>query len=222
MRHSSPFQAGLWLTLRRLFVWNVGLFIFLSGILGDKIRQRDTIMIRAVRLRETFARISGTFIKFGQQAAVRADSLPYATCEELTKLLDKVAPFPTEQAIAAIERVTGRPLAETFQQFDPEPIGSASIACVYQAVLHNGDEVAVKVRRPGIGDLFVADFRVLGWLFGMMEALTLVYRDYFGGSAQHVDEGVGFFYKEARFQEIFRRRAKKAKRPSGNAVENDG
>ena len=150
------------------------MFIFLSGILGDKIRQRDTIMIRAVRLRETFARISGTFIKFGQQAAVRADSLPYATCEELTKLLDKVAPFPTEQAIAAIERVTGRPLAETFQQFDPEPIGSASIACVYQAVLHNGDEVAVKVRRPGIGDLFVADFRVLGWLFGMMEVLTLV------------------------------------------------
>ncbi len=216
MRLSSPFRAGFWLTARRIFVWLRGLLIFLGGILWDKLRQRDTTMTRAVRLRQTFARIGGTFIKFGQQAAVRADLLPYAYCEELTKLLDQVDPFPTEQAIAAIERVTGRPLADTFQRFDPEPIGSASIACVYQAVLHNGDSVAVKVRRPGIGDLFVADFQVLGWLFGAMEALTLVrpglteiiLEEVRGTLMEELD-----FYKEARFQEIFRRRAKKAKRP---------
>ncbi|MCP4421169.1 MAG: hypothetical protein GY805_31545, partial [Chloroflexi bacterium] len=90
MRLSSPFQAGLWLTVRRMFVWLGGLLAFWSGILWDKIRQRDTIMTRAVRLRQTFARIGGTFIKFGQQAAIRADLLPYVYCEELTKLLDKV------------------------------------------------------------------------------------------------------------------------------------
>jgi len=216
MRLSSPFHAGLWLTIRRLFVWNKGLFIFLSSILWDKIRQRDTVTSRAIHLRQIFSRIGGTFIKFGQQAAVRADLLPYAYCEELTKLLDQVDPFPTEQAIAAIERVTGKPLADTFQRFDPEPIGSASIACVYQAVLHNGDQVAVKVRRPGIGDLFVADFRVLGWLSGMMEVLTLVRPGFTDIILEEVRSTLMEeldFYKEARFQEIFRRRAKKAKRP---------
>ncbi len=216
MRLSSPFRAGFWLIVRRMFVWFGGLLAFWGGILWDKIRQRDTIVSRAVHLRQTFSRIGGTFIKFGQQAAMRADLLPYAYCEELTKLLDKVDPFPTEQAIAAIERVTGKPLADTFQRFDPEPIGAASIACVYQALLHNGDEVAVKVRRPGIGNMFVADFRVLDWLFGMMEALTLVrpgftdiiLEEVRGTLMEELD-----FYKEARFQEIFRRRAKKAKRP---------
>jgi ubiquinone biosynthesis protein len=216
MRLSSPFHAGLWLTIRRLFVWNKGLFIFFSSILWDKIKQRDTVMSRAVHLRQIFARIGGTFIKFGQQAAVRADLLPYEYCEELTKLLDQVDPFPTAQAIAAIERVTGKPLDDTFQRFDPDPVGSASIACVYQAVLHNGDKVAVKVRRPGIGNLFVADFRVLGWLSGMMEGLTLVRPGFTDIILEEVRSTLMEeldFYKEARFQEIFRRRAKKAKRP---------
>jgi ubiquinone biosynthesis protein len=109
-------------------------------------------------LRQTFANIGGTFIKFGQQMAIRVDLLPYAYCEELTKLLDRVEPFPSAQAITAVERVTGKPLAETFRTFDPAPIGSASVACVYQAILLNGDKVAVKVRRPHIGELFEADF----------------------------------------------------------------
>ncbi|KAA3663712.1 MAG: AarF/ABC1/UbiB kinase family protein [Chloroflexi bacterium] len=216
MRLSSPFRAGVWLTIRRLFVWNNGLLYFLGGILWDKLRQRDTINQRAVRLRLTFARIGGTFIKFGQQAAIRADLLPHVYCEELTKLLDKVDPFPAEQAIAAIERVTGKPLADTYQRFDPEPIGSASIACVYQAELHSGESVAVKVRRPGIGEAFVADFRVLGWLFGVMEALTIVRPGFTEIILEEVRSTLMEeldFYKEARFQEIFRRRAKKAKRP---------
>ncbi len=216
MRLTSPFRGGFWLTMRRLSIWLYGIVYFLSGTLWDKVRGRDSLGRRAVRLRHTFTRIGGTFIKFGQQAAVRVDLLPYVYCEELTKLLDKVDPFPTAEAIAAIERVTGRPLAETFALFDPQPIGSASIACVYQAVLQGGDKVAVKVRRPGIGDEFVADFRVLGWLFGLMEFLTLVRP----GFTENVLEEVRAtlmeeldFYKEARFQEIFRRRAKKARRP---------
>ena len=79
------------------------------------------------------------------------------------KMLDRVPPFPTEEAIAVIERMTGKPIRETFAVFDPEPIGSASLSCVYQAQLFTGELVAVKVRRPGIGRKFAADLRALDW-----------------------------------------------------------
>lgn len=215
MRVSAPFSASLWLCLGRLFIWLSGAARFMGGNFWDRLNGRDNIQRRAVRLHKTFARIGGTFVKFGQQVAVRVDLVPYAYSEELSKLLDKVAPFPTAQAIAAVERVTGKPLSHTFATFDPVPIGSASVACVYQAVLHNGDRVAVKVRRPGIGDLFAADFRVLGWLFRLVEALTIVRPGFTENVLEEVRDTLMEeldFYKEARFQEIFRRRAKKAKR----------
>jgi len=216
MRLTSSFRAGLWLTVRRLSIWLLGIARFLGGTIWDVLRRRDSVERRAVRLRQTFERIGGTFIKFGQQAAVRVDLLPYPYIEELTKLLDKVDPFPTEAAVTAIERVTGRPMAETFEVFDPVPIGSASIACVYQAILKRGDRVAVKVRRPGIGDEFVADFRVLGWLFGLLEFLTIVRPGFTEIVLQELQTTLLEeldFYKEFRLQEIFRRRAQRARRP---------
>ena len=93
-----------------------------------------------------FERMGGTLIKIGQQLSMRVDMLPYAYCMELSKLLDNVAPVPVNQAIATIERATGKPLAETFARFDPEPIGSASVACVYQAILKTGEKVARMVK----------------------------------------------------------------------------
>lgn len=215
LRLASPFSAGLWLTIRRMFVWFFGLMGLLGGILLDRIRRRDTPKSRAVRLRRGIEAVGGSVIKLGQQASVRADLLPREYCEELTSLLDDVDPFPTEQAIAAIERVTRRPLGDTFAVFDPVPVGSASIACVYQAVLHSGERVAVKVRRPGIGQQITADLRVLGWVFGLAERLTLVRPGFTGKVLSEVSSSLLEeldFYKEARFQEIFRRRAKKARR----------
>ena len=79
-------------------------------------------------------------------------------------MLDQAPAFPTEKAIAIIERNLGRPLGEVFEVFDPEPIGSASLACVYQAQLKTGERVAVKVRRPGIGPLIAADLRAMDWI----------------------------------------------------------
>jgi predicted unusual protein kinase regulating ubiquinone biosynthesis (AarF/ABC1/UbiB family) len=165
MRLAAPFQAGLVLSVRRLFVWLFGLSYFFGGVMLDKLRRQDSQRRQAVRLRRTFSRIGGTFIKFGQQMAVRVDLLPEVYCEELTRLLDRVDPFPTEIAIKSIESCLRQPLSEIFTIFDPEPIGAASIACVYQGVLKSGEKVAVKVRRPGIGSQFAADFRVLRWLF---------------------------------------------------------
>lgn len=215
LRLTSPFETGVWITLRRMLVWLRGIIAFAGGTFVDVVRRRDTERRRAVRLRETITRIGGSFIKLGQQASVRADLLPQAYCEELTSLLDQVDPFPVDQAIEAIERVTGRPLGDTFAAFDPSPVGSGSIACVYQAVLHSGDRVAVKVRRPDVGKQITADLRVLGWMSRVAETFTLLRPGFTDNVLSEIRTSLLEeldFYKEARFQEIFRRRAKKARR----------
>src|SRR5262245_16429187 len=112
MRRAEVFHAGIAATLARVGVWLVALARFVAATVADRLRGRDTTERRAVRLRETLQRTGGTFIKFGQQLSVRADVLPYEYCRELMKMLDRVPPFPTEQAIAAIERTTGRRLGE--------------------------------------------------------------------------------------------------------------
>ena len=215
LRLTAPFKAGIWRTLRRTLVWIRGLAVLFAQMTLDRVRGRGTPRSRAVRLRQTITRIGGSFIKLGQQASVRVDLLPQVYTEELTALLDRVDPFPVEQAIAAIERVTHKPLSATFAVFDPEPIGSASVACVYQAVLHSGEKVAVKVRRPNVGRDITADLRILGWMSWVAERLTLVRPGFTDKVLSEVRTTLMEeldFYKEARFQEIFRRRARKARR----------
>ena len=145
------FKAGLIRPIGRMFVWLWGFLRFYFGNMRDTWMRRSTVQRRAVRLRRVFEDAGVTFAKLGQQLSMRADMLPYAYCAELGKMLDQVPAFPTAQAIEIIERNIGRPLSEVFDVFDPEPIGSASLACVYQAQLKTGEKVAVKVRRPGIG-----------------------------------------------------------------------
>ncbi len=214
MRARLVFKASIAATLRRLLVWIFAALVYAAGTAGDWLRRRDSAERRAVRLRRTLERIGGTFLKIGQQMSIRLDLLPTQYCLELSKLLDKVPPFASDEAIAIIERTTGKPIEETFTTFDPEPIGSASLACVYQAVLEDGQRVAVKVRRPGIVKTFAADWRALGWLISLAELLTLVRpgqlrelrRDLQSMFMEELD-----FRSEARFTELFRRRARKSR-----------
>lgn len=212
-RADVAFKAGFFRTLRRLVRWIGGLIYFVVTVLWDKLRGLDCEDRRAFRLRRMFEALGTTFIKVGQQLSMRLDLLPYAYTRELAKMLDNVPPFPSEQAIAAIERSTGKPLGETFSAFDPKPIGSASVACVYQAVLQCGDRVAVKVRRPGIGHKLAADMRALGWLMRVLELVAL--RPGTTGNflfeltimlMEELD-----FVREARFTDLFRVRIRKIK-----------
>jgi ubiquinone biosynthesis protein len=176
------------------------------------VRGRSSIERRAVRLRLGLEKIGGTFVKFGQQVAMRIDLVPWEYCVELSKMLDKMPPFSRDEALAIIERNTGKAWPEIFSVFDPEPIGAASIACVYQAVLKDGSRVAVKLRRPGIGELFMADFRVLDWILDLVEFLTIVRPGFTRNLRREFQETLLEeldFTKEARFQEIFRYNAKK-------------
>lgn len=165
---------GFGALLRRSFVW-VGSLIWLAvANLGDRMLFRSSRARRAVRLRRVLQNIGGAGIKIGQQLGLRADLIPIEYCDELVKLLDQVPPFPSAQAIAIIERQNGRPLAEIFLSFDPEVIGSGSIGCVYQAHLHDGTKVAVKVRRPGIERQVRCDLKIVELLGRWGEALSLV------------------------------------------------
>jgi ubiquinone biosynthesis protein len=209
------FKAGVMLTIARLFVWLWGFLRFYFGNLLDVLLRRASEQRRAVRLRRAFEGGGPTFAKLAQQVSMRADMLPYAYCAELGKMLDQAPAFPLEQAIAIIERALGQPLADVFEIFDPEPIGSASLACVYQARLRTGTRVAVKVRRPGIGPLIAADLRALDWLLIVGETLTVIppgiarnFRDEF----QTILFNEMNFRAEARYTDLFRRRAAKRKK----------
>ena len=124
---------------------------------------------RGARLVLALTELGPIFVKFGQILSTRRDLLPADIADELTRLQDRVTPFPGSQARAAVERALGAPVATHFAAFDEEPLASASIAQVHAARLADGREVVVKVLRPDIRariDRDVGLLRALGELAG--------------------------------------------------------
>ncbi|HUO94918.1 MAG TPA: ubiquinone biosynthesis regulatory protein kinase UbiB [Steroidobacteraceae bacterium] len=116
---------------------------------------------RGERLRLALEELGPIFIKFGQAVSTRRDLLPPDIADELAKLQDRVAPFPGEEARAAIERSLGRPVGEVFGSFETTPLAAASIAQVHTATLKDGREVIVKVLRPRMHAVIRRDLEVL-------------------------------------------------------------
>jgi ubiquinone biosynthesis protein len=93
--------------------------------------------------------------------STRRDLLPPDIADELARLQDRVPPFPGSEARALIEQAHGRSVTETFSQFEEAPLAAASIAQVHAARLHSGEEVVVKVLRPGMHAVIERDLEVL-------------------------------------------------------------
>ena len=113
------------------------------------------------RIRLVLEELGPTFIKLGQVASTRADLLPPDWLEELKKLQDAVPPFAFEKVREVVEHGLKASISEKFKTFDQTPCASASIAQVHYATLPSGQEVAVKVRRPGIDKIIESDISVM-------------------------------------------------------------
>lgn len=122
-----------------------------------------------VRIRRSLEELGPVFIKFGQMLSTRRDLLPADIADELAKLQDDVPPFPQQQSIAIIEKALGSPVVEVFASFDAEPMASASVAQVHAATLHSGEEVVIKVIRPGIKPVILQDVALLFTIARLIE-----------------------------------------------------
>uniref|UniRef100_A0A832H3G1 AarF/ABC1/UbiB kinase family protein n=1 Tax=Oscillatoriales cyanobacterium SpSt-402 TaxID=2282168 RepID=A0A832H3G1_9CYAN len=102
-----------------------------------------------------------TFIKLGQALSTRADLLPLEYVQALGRLQDNVPAFNPDDAIAIVETELGTNIYRLYREFDRIPIAAASLGQVHRAQLHTGEEVVVKVQRPGLEKLFEMDFKIL-------------------------------------------------------------
>ena len=153
---------------------------------------RDTSAPRGERLRLALEDLGPIFVKFGQMLSTRRDLLPPDIADELAKLQDSVPPFPSEQVVAALTRLYGKPVDAVFKSFDQTPIASASVAQVHFAELPDGTPVAVKVLRPNIATVIEKDISLLHAGALLMEKL------WSDGKRLRPSEVVGEFEKTLR------------------------
>ena len=135
--------------------------LYLLGLINPFNWFRSKDQSQAERLRLCIESLGPIFIKFGQMLATRRDLFGDEIADELEKLLDQVPPFPWYQARDIIEQQLGMPLEQAFKVFDENEIASASIAQVYAAKLPDGQDVVVKIVRPGIEKEIRKDIEVL-------------------------------------------------------------
>lgn len=117
------------------------------------------------------------FVKFGQALSTRKDLLSSEFTDHLSRLQDKVQPFPATKTRQVISNAFGKPVEEVFSQFDDAALASASMAQVHAATLDNGQQVVVKVLRPKIRNMILRDINV-------MRIIATLVDKYWAGSKQ--------------------------------------
>ncbi|XP_010552907.1 PREDICTED: uncharacterized aarF domain-containing protein kinase At5g05200, chloroplastic [Tarenaya hassleriana] len=161
-------------------------------------------------LRKLFERMGATYIKLGQFIASAPTLFPSEYVEEFQKCFDSAPPVPFEEIRKILQEELGRPIETVYEYVDPTPVASASIAQVHGARLRGSQEdVVIKVLKPGIEDILVADLnfvyvvaRILEFLNPELNRTSMVgiVKDIRESMLEEVD-----FYKEAQNIESFRR-----------------
>jgi len=141
-------------------------YIWLLSLFSKEYKPKE----QGVQIRVALERLGPSFIKFGQMLSTRVDLLPLDVALELKKLQDNVPPEPFSVVEGLLNSAyKSKTLSDTFASFDEEPVAAASIAQVHFATLHDGQEVAVKVRRPNIDRMIEADLAILRMLASLFD-----------------------------------------------------
>jgi ubiquinone biosynthesis protein len=119
-----------------------------------------------------------TFIKLAQLMSTRADLLPQPYIDALTRLQDKVGPFPFTEVEQIVNSELGVRISKAFAEFESKPVAAASLGQVHRAVMRDGRDVVVKVQRPGIREEMSKDLEVLGDIASFLDAHTEAGRKY--------------------------------------------
>jgi predicted unusual protein kinase regulating ubiquinone biosynthesis (AarF/ABC1/UbiB family) len=168
-RNYDPEVIGEYYRSRWWEVWSrtVGIFLplisFALGIWWDKIwgRLAKNQSERAVQMRKLLTKLGPAYIKIGQALSTRPDLVPPIYLEELTRLQDKIPPFPNEIAFRFIEEGLGDSPYYIYEEISAEPIAAASLGQVYKGKLKTGEIVAIKVQRPGLVENIALDIYVM-------------------------------------------------------------
>eukprot|EP00882_Tetradesmus_deserticola_P033163 GHRQ01037854.1.p1 GENE.GHRQ01037854.1~~GHRQ01037854.1.p1 ORF type:complete len:533 (+),score=230.62 GHRQ01037854.1:515-2113(+) len=136
---------------------------FISGLALDVAqgKLKDNEVKRAIQLRDIVTSLGPAYIKLGQALSIRPDILSPAAMNELQKLCDKVPSFDSAVAMQVINDELGAPWYEIYADLTPEPIAAASLGQVYRGRLKTGEEVAVKVQRPGVLETVTVDLYII-------------------------------------------------------------
>ena len=153
-----PFQ--ILLRLINIFWLAAG---YVLGLLWDKVtgRQKVNEQKRAEGLRLMLTRLGPAYIKVGQALSTRPDLISPTAMAEMVKLQDQLPPFPNEIAFRFIEEELGQPPEAIYSYLSDSPIAAASLGQVYKGRLKTGEDVAVKVQRPGLADQITKDIYVI-------------------------------------------------------------
>ena len=138
-------------------------------MISKKRRERIERLTRAERVRMSLEELGPTYIKLGQILSIRPDLVPVDFIEELSKLQDKVSQFDFSELKRIIAEEFGKPAEKVFEYLEVTPLASASIGQVHRARLKDGEEVAVKVQRPGIAKIIEVDLEIMLHLATLME-----------------------------------------------------
>mgnify|MGYP000940738544 FL=1 len=129
----------------------------------------DVQFSRGMRMRLALEQLGPVFVKFGQLLSTRPDLVPQDIVCELDRLQDRVPPFASDEFVAIVEAALGKKISEAFFSFERDPLASASVAQVHCAVLPSGEEVVVKVIRPGIAATIEKDLSLMELLAQLAE-----------------------------------------------------
>ncbi|MBT9311803.1 ABC1 kinase family protein [Leptothoe kymatousa] len=143
---------------------------FVLGLLFDRVFrcQEKNEPKRAAQLRKILTDLGPTFIKVGQALSTRPDLVNPRFLDELIKLQDQLPPFDSYVASRIIEKELGRTTDEMYSYISPEPVAAASLGQVYKARLYTGEQVAVKVQRPGLVPIICRDLYLMRWAAGWL------------------------------------------------------